>query len=183
MAGHSRSQRAPAMTPPTRGPTPSGRLQYHLNLFVQGNRGWGDLAIHAIKFHTFIECFSQPFSKNRVNVIIAGGKSEPRQFVACVLLATSRLDINHCVRQRMGVRRVSFASPEETQRITGMEIGGVTAFGLPQSLPLWVDHRVMKPKFIILGGCSRSIKLKISPDVIQLIDNATIVEDLASIPG
>ena len=121
--------------------------------------------------------------EHSVNVIIAVGKSEPRQFVACVLLATSRLDINHCVRQRMGVRRVSFASPEETQRITGMEIGGVTAFGLPQSLPLWVDHRVMKPKFIILGGGSRSIKLKISPDVFQRIDNASIVEGLALIPG
>ena len=118
-----------------------------------------------------------------VNVIVAVGKSEPRQFVVCVLLATSRLDINHCVRQRMGVRRASFASPEETQRMTGMEIGGVTALGLPQSLPLWVDHRVMEPEFIILGGGSRSIKLKISPDFFQRIDNVTIVEGLASIPG
>ena len=117
------------------------------------------------------------------NVIVAVGKSEPRQFVACVLLATSRLDINHYVRKRLGVRRASFASAEETKKMTGMEIGGVTVFGLPESLPIWVDHRVMEPKFIILGGGSRSIKLKISPDVFRRIDNAIIVEDLASIPG
>ena len=117
------------------------------------------------------------------NVIVAVGKSEPRQFAACVLLATTRLDINHCVRQRMGVRRASFASPEETRTMTGMEIGGVTALGLPQSLPLWVDQRVMESDFIILGGGSRSIKLKISPDVFHRIDNAIIVEGLASIPG
>ena len=67
--------------------------------------------------------------------------------------------------------------------MTGMEIGGVTALGLPQSLPLWVDHRVMEPEFIILGGGTRSIKLKISPDFFQRIDNVTIVEGLASIPG
>ena len=116
------------------------------------------------------------------NVIVAVGKSEPRQFVACVLLATSRLDINHCVRKRLGVRRASFASAEETKKMTGMEIGGVTVFGLPESLPIWVDHRVMEPEFIILGGGSRSIKLKISPDVFRRIDNAIIVEGLASIP-
>ena len=66
--------------------------------------------------------------------------------------------------------------------MTGMEIGGVTVFGLPESLPIWVDHRVMEPEFIILGGGSRSIKLKISPDVFRRIDGAIIVEGLASIP-
>ena len=66
--------------------------------------------------------------------------------------------------------------------MTGMEIGGVTVFGLPESLPIWVDQRVMEPEFIILGGGSRSIKLKISPDVFRRIDNAIIVEGLASIP-
>ena len=117
------------------------------------------------------------------NVIVAVGKSEPRQFVACVLLATSRLDINHRVRKKLGVRRVSFASAEETKTMTGMDIGGVTVFGLPESLPIWVDHRVMESEFIILGGGSRSIKLKISPDVFQRIHNAIVVESLASIPN
>jgi prolyl-tRNA editing enzyme YbaK/EbsC (Cys-tRNA(Pro) deacylase) len=116
------------------------------------------------------------------NVIVAVGKSEIRQFAACVLLATTRLDINRCVRKRMGVRRASFASPEETRSLTGMEIGGVTALGLPESLQIWVDQRVMEQEFIILGGGSRSIKLKISPSVFEQIDNATVVENLASIP-
>lgn len=117
------------------------------------------------------------------NVIVAVGKTEPRQFAACVLLATSRLDINRCVRKRMGVRRASFASSEETRSMTGMEIGGVTALALPESLPIWVDHRVMEPEFIILGGGSRSIKIKVSPNIFERIDNTTIIENLASIPG
>ena len=113
------------------------------------------------------------------NVIIAAGKSDPRQYAACVLLATTRLDVNKCVRKKMGVKKCSFASAEETQALTGMEIGGVTALGLPESLPLMVDSKVMLCDYIILGGGSRSIKIKISPAVFELTPNTEIVEGLA----
>ena len=113
------------------------------------------------------------------NVIIAAGKSDPRQYAACVLLATTRLDVNKCVRKKMGVKKCSFASAEETQALTGMEIGGVTALGLPESLPLMVDSKVMQCDYIILGGGSRSLKIKISPTVFDLTPNTEIVEGLA----
>ena len=113
------------------------------------------------------------------NVIIAAGKSDPRQYAACVLLATTRLDVNKCVRKKMGVKKCSFASAEETQALTGMEIGGVTALGLPESLPLMVDSKVMQCDYIILGGGSRSIKIKIAPAVFDLTPNTEIVEGLA----
>jgi len=113
------------------------------------------------------------------NVIIAAGKSDPRQYAACVLLATTRLDVNKCVRKKMGVKKCSFASADETKTLTGMEIGGVTALGLPESLPLWIDSKVMQCDYIILGGGSRSIKIKISPAVFDLTPNPEIVEGLA----
>ena len=113
------------------------------------------------------------------NVIIAAGKSDPRQYAACVLLATTRLDVNKCVRKKMGVKKCSFASAEETQALTGMEIGGVTALGLPESLPLMVDSKVMQCDYIILGGGSRSLKIKISPTVFELTPNTETVEGLA----
>ena len=65
----------------------------------------------------------------------------------------------------MGVRRISFASPEETKELTGMALGGVTPLALPADLPLWIDREVMQTDYIILGGGSRSSKIKISPDV------------------
>ena len=117
---------------------------------------------------------------NSANVIVVVGKSKPRQFAACVLLATTRLDINQCVRKRFNVRRASFASPEETKNLTGMEIGGVTVFSLPKSLPVWVDHRIMERKYIILGGGNRSLKL--TPEVLRKIQNIDIVEGLAISP-
>ena len=113
------------------------------------------------------------------NVIIAAGKSDPRQYAACVLLATTRLNVNKCVRKKMGVKKCSFASADETKTLTGMEIGGVTALGLPESLPLWIDSKVMQCDYIILGGGSRSIKIKISPAVFELTPNTEIVEGLA----
>jgi len=96
-----------------------------------------------------------------------------------VVLATTKLDVNKCVRKKMGVKKSSFASAEETQALTGMQIGGVTALGLPADLPLWVDSRVMQCEYIILGGGSRSIKIRISPQVFGLTPNTEIVENLA----
>ena len=65
------------------------------------------------------------------NTILVIGKSDPPRYAACVVLAPNRLDVNRAVRDRLGTRKASFAPSESTREITGMEIGGVTVFGLP----------------------------------------------------
>ena len=80
--------------------------------------------------------------EDSANTIIVVGKGEPPAYAACVVLATHRLDVNHAVKGRFG-RKSSFAAPEETRALTGHEIGGVTVFGLPGDLPVWVDAAVM----------------------------------------
>ena len=87
-------------------------------------------------------------------------------YAACVVLATHRLDVNRAVKGRFG-RKSSFASPDETKALTGHEIGGVTVFGLPADLPIWVDAAVMGRDRIVLGGGSRSWKV-IAPSSILL---------------
>ena len=62
-----------------------------------------------------------------------------------------------------------------------MVLGGVTPLALPEDLPLWIDQKVMEADYIILGGGSRSSKLKLSPDVFQKTPNTTIVEGLANL--
>ena len=116
---------------------------------------------------------------NSANTIIVVGKGETPRPVACVVLATTRLDVNGLVRRRLEVRKASFASGEETMQLTGMEIGGVTAFGLPAELPIWVDAAVMTRQRIILGGGSRAIKVLTPPSTLALLDNVTVIEDLA----
>jgi prolyl-tRNA editing enzyme YbaK/EbsC (Cys-tRNA(Pro) deacylase) len=114
------------------------------------------------------------------NTIVVASKKEPRQWAACVVKATTRLDVNHAVRRLMGVSKLSFASAEETKARTGMMIGGVTVFALPPELPVYVDERVMAPDWIILGSGSRSSKIRISPQVLRRLPNATIVPGLGT---
>src|SRR6186713_1127600 len=88
--------------------------------------------------------------EDSANTILVIGKSNPPKYVACVVLATTRLDVNRAVKQRLGVR-ASFAAAEDTRALTGMEIGGVTVFGLPPDMPIWIDARVMQRERIVLG--------------------------------
>lgn len=112
------------------------------------------------------------------NTIVVVGKADPPVFAACVLLATTRLDVNKVVRKRLGTRKASFAPGDLTVEVTGMMIGGVTPFGLPADLPVWVDERVMARDKIILGGGSRDRKV-LAPPAILLAAGAEVVPDLA----
>ena len=113
------------------------------------------------------------------NTIIVGSKKEPKQYSACVIKASTRLDVNKAVRRLMGVSRLSFASSDETVALTGMMIGGVTPFVLPPGLPIYVDHKLMDLEDVILGSGSRSSKIKVAPQVFHALPSAQIVPGLA----
>jgi prolyl-tRNA editing enzyme YbaK/EbsC (Cys-tRNA(Pro) deacylase) len=114
------------------------------------------------------------------NTIVVASKKTPRRFGACVVKATTRLDVNRTVRALLGVSKVSFATADETKTLTGMMLGGVTVFALPPDLPIYVDDKLMARDWVILGSGSRSSKIKISPDVFRRLPNATIVPGLAT---
>jgi prolyl-tRNA editing enzyme YbaK/EbsC (Cys-tRNA(Pro) deacylase) len=107
------------------------------------------------------------------------GKSDPPRFVACVLLATTRLDVNHAVKKRLGVRRASFADPDQTRSLTGMAIGGVTALALPADLLVWIDSRVVTRPKIVLGGGSRRRKIVGPPTLLTGQPGVEVVDALA----
>ena len=105
------------------------------------------------------------------NCIVVVGKADPPTYAACSVLAVHRLDVNRAVRAKLGSRKASFASAEETRALTGMEIGGVTPPGLPPAIPLWVDDAVLELDEVIIGGGSRRRKLRLNP------------ADLLALPG
>jgi len=113
------------------------------------------------------------------NAILVVGKSEPRVYAVCLVLANTRLDVNGVVRRRFGVKKASFASAEETIEITGMQIGGVTPYGLPDGLPIWIDSRIMACDQVIVGGGSRDRKLLVPPGSLAALPGAEVVDDLA----
>lgn len=116
------------------------------------------------------------------NTIIAIGKGDVPRFVACIALATTRLDVNGAVRRRLEVRKASFAAAGDTVTVTGMQIGGVTPFALPPTLPIWVDAEVTRREQLILGGGSRSIKVLCPPSTLLAMPNVSVVEGLAQVP-
>jgi prolyl-tRNA editing enzyme YbaK/EbsC (Cys-tRNA(Pro) deacylase) len=119
--------------------------------------------------------------EDSANCVVVIGKSDPPVFAACVLLATTRLDVNGVVRRKLGTRKASFASPGEVETLTGMTIGGVTPVALPAGLPLWVDELVMARPRVVLGGGSRACKIVAPPALLAAI-GAHVVADLAKPP-
>lgn len=129
----------------------------------------------------FCEAYGYPLDQS-ANAIIVVGKSEPRVHAACLVLASTRLDVNGVVRRKFGVKKASFAAGEETTDITGMEIGGVTPFGLPAGLPLWIDAAVMACDRVIVGGGSRDRKLLVPPASLAALPHAEVVDGLGRAP-
>ena len=118
------------------------------------------------------------------NAILVAGKAREdveRPFALCLVLATHRLDVNGTVRKRLGSRKASFANPDETATMTGMQIGGVTPFGLPPGcpVPVWIDAAVMDRERVVVGGGSRDRKILLPPAGLLALPGAEAVEDLA----
>ena len=114
------------------------------------------------------------------NAIVIASRRPPGKACVCLGLATTRLDVNRRVKGLLEVSKLSFASAEATIEATGMEIGGVTPFGLPEGLPIYVDARIPDLDRCIVGGGSRSIKVLVDPRVFSGMPGVEIVEGLAT---
>lgn len=112
------------------------------------------------------------------NCILVASKDDPPVVAACVVLATTKLDVNKRVRKLLGVRKLSFASAELTRELTGMEIGGVTPFALPADLPLYLDARIAALDRVLVGGGSRRLKVDVDPAALLAV-GGEVVDDLA----
>jgi prolyl-tRNA editing enzyme YbaK/EbsC (Cys-tRNA(Pro) deacylase) len=113
------------------------------------------------------------------NAILVASKKPEGHHAVCVALAHTRVDVNGTVRRKLGVRKLSFAPAELTRQLTGQEIGGVTIFGLPDGLPVWLDARILRCERIIVGAGSRSAKISLDPSQLVGLDGFEFVDALA----
>ena len=126
----------------------------------------------------FCERYGFPLETSGNTIVVASKRGE-KKYCACIVQASARLDVNKTVKRLMGVSRASFASAEETKELTGMMIGGVTAFALPVGLPVYADPNLLSQEYVILGSGSRSSKLKIAPKDLGKIPGARFIDGLA----
>jgi len=112
-------------------------------------------------------------------VIVAGRRGEVTRYAACVVLATTRADVNGVVRRHLDARKASFAPMDDAVRLTGMEYGGITPIGLPSSWPVLVDARVAAMPHVIIGSGVRHSKIAIAGAALGTLPGAEVIEGLA----
>lgn len=112
-------------------------------------------------------------------IVVASRKIEPVRYVLCVILATTKLDVNKTVCRELQVKRASFADAEITELMTGMKIGGVTAIGV-SGLPIFIDSIVMQQDRVVMGGGNRSSKLILAPTELLKLPDVRVIVNLAN---
>lgn len=113
------------------------------------------------------------------NCVVVSAKREGRaRLAACVVLATTRADVNGLVRRHIGARKVSFAPMDVAVAESGMEHGGITPVGLPGEWPLLVDAAVASHERVVVGSGVRRSKLVLPGPALAVLPGATVLRDL-----
>ncbi|MFF3867810.1 YbaK/EbsC family protein [Micromonospora sp. NPDC001898] len=112
-------------------------------------------------------------------VVIAGRRGGEVRYAACVVLATTRVDVNGMARRMLDVRKASFAPMADAVEATGMEYGGITPIGLPEDWPILVDARVVAAPHVIIGSGVRRSKIALPGPALGALPGARVVEGLA----
>lgn len=126
----------------------------------------------------FCETYRVPLEISANCVVVAGKRDGMQRVAACVVLATTRADVNNVVRKRLDVRKASFLAMEEAVVATGMEYGGITPIGLPDDWPVLVDAAVVDIPYVIVGSGVRRSKIAIPGKALAALPNAEVVEGL-----
>lgn len=127
----------------------------------------------------FCEAYEVGLGESANCVVVAGKRGGETRYAACIILATTRADVNGAVRRLLDARKASFAPMDDAVELTGMEYGGITPIGLPADWPILVDSRVVAVPHVIIGSGVRHSKIVLPGRAIAALANAQVVEDLA----
>ncbi|MEV0556982.1 YbaK/EbsC family protein [Streptomyces sp. NPDC050597] len=150
-----------------RGSVPADQIVY-----VDTEPEWADTA-------TFVEHYGKDLLDRSANcVVVAGKRGGESTLAACVVLSTTRVDVNGAVRRQLGARKASFASMDTATGETGMEYGGITPVGLPADWPVLVDSAVVDLPYVLVGSGRRRGKLLVPGKAFAELPNAVVLEGL-----
>lgn len=126
----------------------------------------------------FCAAYGSPLDGSANCVVVAGRRGEAVRYAACLVLATTRADVNGLVRRRLDARKASFAPMDDTVAATGMEYGGITPIGLPDGWPVLVDAAVAAAPAVVIGSGVRGSKLALPGELAARLPAAEILEGL-----
>lgn len=108
-------------------------------------------------------------------VIVAAKRAGEVRYAACMVLATTRADVNGVIRRHLDARKISFAPQQEAVGLTGMEYGGITPLGLPEGWPVLVDEAVAAHPGVVIGSGVRHSKLAVPGAVLAGLKTAAVL--------
>ncbi|MEV1114115.1 YbaK/EbsC family protein [Actinosynnema sp. NPDC049800] len=127
----------------------------------------------------FCAHYGSPLAASANCVVVAGKRGETVRYAACVVLATTRADVNGVVRRRLDARKASFAPMDDAVSLSGMEYGGITPIGLPEDWPVLLSPEVAAAPELVIGSGIRGSKVLVPGEVLAKLPNAEVVEGLA----
>jgi prolyl-tRNA editing enzyme YbaK/EbsC (Cys-tRNA(Pro) deacylase) len=127
----------------------------------------------------FCEAYGVGMAESANCVVVAGKRGDVTRYAACVVLATTRADVNGIVRRHLDARKASFAPMDEAVDLTGMEYGGITPIGLPKNWSILVDSRVIATPHVIIGSGLRRSKIALAGPALGALPGAEVIEGLA----
>jgi prolyl-tRNA editing enzyme YbaK/EbsC (Cys-tRNA(Pro) deacylase) len=128
----------------------------------------------------FCEAYGVLLGQSANCVVVAAKRGGETRYVACMALATTRVDVNNVVRRHLDARKVSFAPMDTAVELTSMEYGGITPFGLPADWPVLVDAAILDVPYVVVGSGIRGSKLVVPGKALGALPTADVIEGLAS---
>jgi prolyl-tRNA editing enzyme YbaK/EbsC (Cys-tRNA(Pro) deacylase) len=126
----------------------------------------------------FSDRYGVPLEESANCVVVAGRRGGEQRQLACVVLASTRADVNGVARRRLDVRKASFMPMDEAVAGTGMEYGGITPIGLPPGWPVLVDAAVAAAASVVIGSGLRRSKLRLPGEVLAGLPGIEVVDGL-----
>jgi prolyl-tRNA editing enzyme YbaK/EbsC (Cys-tRNA(Pro) deacylase) len=127
----------------------------------------------------FCERYGVGLDESANCVVVAARRGGDTRLAACVVLATTRADVNGLVRRHLGARRASFAPMEVATAESGMEHGGITPIGLPEAWPVLVDAAVTAVPRVVVGSGVRRSKLVLPGKALADLRGVEVLDNLA----
>ena len=125
------------------------------------------------------EAYGVPLDAGANCVVVTGRRAGTERTAACVVRADTRADVNNRVKRLLDVRKASFLDHDRAVTESGMEYGGITPLGLPDTWRLLVDEAATGIGTAIIGSGIRGSKLFVPGRLLGLLPGAEIVPDLA----
>ncbi|MGY2076540.1 YbaK/EbsC family protein [Blastococcus sp. SYSU DS0828] len=126
----------------------------------------------------FTDAYGVPLAASANCVVVAARRAGETTLAACLVLATTRADVNGLVRRHLGARKASFAPQDVAVAESGMAYGGITPVGLPATWPVLVDAAVAAAELVVVGSGTRGAKLAVPGAVLAALPAAEVLEGL-----